>query len=126
MDRIFGLNQTEQNYITFMLDRVRDPGNNITGQFTISEVVPGFESILNEPKLPVVKVHTLTDRDQHWQVLTDKNGFIGPDGQPIQHDSIAPKAPDDQLVVVIDSGFTLPQVIVSSLHLTNVIFISSF
>lgn len=36
--------------------------------------------------------------------------MIGPDGKPIDYDSIVPSAPDDQLVAVFDSGFTLPQV----------------
>ena len=62
------------------------------------------------PKLEVTKDHKLTDLDQHWQTYTDKNGFIGPDGNPIDYDSIVPSAPDGQLVVVFDSGFTLPQV----------------
>ncbi len=110
MDRIFELNQTSQNYITFMLDRRGDPGNNVTGQFTISEVVAGYETILQQPKLSVVTVPDLTDEDQHWQIYTDKNGVLGPDGQPIETESIVPKSPDGQLVAVFDSGFTLPQV----------------
>lgn len=63
------------------------------------------------PKLDVVKVPGLTDEDQHWSVYTDKDvGLVGPDGNPIVVDSIVPKAPDGQMVVVFDSGFTLPQV----------------
>jgi len=43
--------------------------------------------------------------------LTDKNiGIIGPDGQPIQIDSVVPSAPDGELVAVFDSGFTFSQV----------------
>jgi len=76
-----------------------------------AEVVPGFESILNMPHLSIEKVYKVTDEDQHWQILTDKDkGIIGPDGQPIQYSSIVPKAPDGQIVGVLDSGFTLPQV----------------
>lgn len=94
-----------------MLNRNGDPGSQITGQFSISSIVPGFENIMNQPQLPVEKVYELTDKDQHWQVLTDKDvGIIGPDGQPIQYSSIVPKAPSGQLVAVLDSGFTLPQV----------------
>lgn len=110
LDRIFQLNQTSQNYITFMLDRKNDPLSTATGQFTIGEPVKGFENITSAPKLDVIKVPGLTDRDQHWQMYTDVDGVIGPDGQPIKVDSIVPKAPDGQLVAVIDSGFTLPQV----------------
>ncbi|KAL5512740.1 hypothetical protein ACEPAG_3006 [Sanghuangporus baumii] len=110
LDRIFQLNQTSSNYITFLLDRKNDPGNTVTGTFTISELVKGYENITSQPKLDIFKVHELTDRDQHWQMYTDVDGVLGPDGQPIKADSIVPKAPDGQLVAVVDSGFTLPQV----------------
>ncbi|KIJ62530.1 hypothetical protein HYDPIDRAFT_176370 [Hydnomerulius pinastri MD-312] len=111
-NRVFQQNPSSSNdYITLMLNRKGDPGSQITGQFTISEVVPGFENITQQPQLAVEKVYEVTDEDQHWQILTDKNdGIIGPDGQPIQVSSIVPKAPDGQLVAVLDSGFTLPQV----------------
>lgn len=110
INRIF--EQTSSNdYITMMLSRKGDPGSNITGQFTIGELVPGFENITSMPHLSIEKVYRVTDVDQHWQIVTDKNnGIIGPDGQPIKYSSIAPKAPDGTIVGVLDSGFTLPQV----------------
>ncbi|KAF8443007.1 aspartic peptidase domain-containing protein [Boletus edulis BED1] len=111
LNRIFVQNSSSDNYLTLMLSRNGDPGSQIAGQFTISSVVPGFENITNQPKLPVEKVYKLTNKDQHWQILTDKGvGIIGPDGQPINYDSIVPKAPSGQIVAVLDSGFTLPQV----------------
>ncbi|KAG1790304.1 aspartic peptidase domain-containing protein [Suillus plorans] len=110
INRIF--EQTSSNdYITLMLSRKGDPGSNITGQFTIGELVPGFENITSMPHLSIEKVYRVTNVDQHWQIVTDKNnGIIGPDGQPIKYSSIAPKAPDGTIVGVLDSGFTLPQV----------------
>ena len=94
-----------------MLSRNGDPASQIAGQFTISSIVPGFENITNQPQLSVEKVYKVTDKDQHWQVLTEKDvGIIGPDGQPIQYDSIAPKAPSGQSVAVLDSAYTFPQV----------------
>ncbi|KAI0784762.1 acid protease [Abortiporus biennis] len=110
LTRIFSQNTTSQNFLTLLLDRHGDPGSNITGQISLSEVIPGYENITNMPKLSVDKVHKLTDADQHWQTVTDSNGVIGPDGQPIKVKSIVPHADDDQLVVVFDSGYTLPQV----------------
>ncbi|KAH7927809.1 acid protease [Leucogyrophana mollusca] len=111
LSRIFSQSSSSDDYITLMLNRNGDPGSQVTGQFTISEVVPGFENITSMPQIAVEKVYKVTDEDQHWQILTDKtNGIIGPDGQPIPVDSIVPKAPDGQLVAVLDSGFTLPQV----------------
>ncbi|KAH7914245.1 aspartic peptidase domain-containing protein [Hygrophoropsis aurantiaca] len=111
LSNIFSQSSSTNNYITLMLDRKGDPGNQVTGQFTINEPVPGFQNITSMPQLGVEKVYEVTDEDQHWQILTDKNnGIIGPDGQAIPVDSIVPKAPDGQLVAVLDSGFTLPQV----------------
>lgn len=110
LSRIFSQNTTTANYLTIMLDRLGDPGNVLTGQLTVAEVVPGFENITNMPKLEVDKVHKLTDEDQHWQTYTDVNGIIGPDGQPISVKSIVPSAPKGRLVAVFDSGYTLPQV----------------
>lgn len=110
LDRIYQLNKTEQNYITFMLDRKNDPGSNITGQFTVSSLISGYENVTNQPQLSIVTVPGLTDRDQHWQMYTDVDGITGPDGEAIKYDSIVSKAPDGKLVAVVDSGFTLPQV----------------
>jgi hypothetical protein len=111
--RIFEQDRTTDNYITFLLDRRSDPGNTITGQFTVSELVPELQNITSTPKLNVDHVAggSLIDENQHWQVLTDKDlGIIGPDGQPIRIKSMVPKAPKGQLVAVIDSGFTFSQV----------------
>lgn len=111
INRIFEQTSSSNDYVTMMLSRKGDPGSNITGQFTIGEIVPGFENITSMPQLSIEKVYKVTDVDQHWQIVTDKdNGIIGPDGQPIQYSSIAPKAPDGTIVGVLDSGFTLPQV----------------
>lgn len=105
LTRIFQQNSSSQNYITLLLDRLGDSVEPFTGQFTISEPVAGFENITSQPKLGVMKVPGLTDADQHFQVLSDKNkGIIGPDGNVIQTESIVPKAPSGQLVAVFDSG----------------------
>ncbi|EKM51671.1 uncharacterized protein PHACADRAFT_261948 [Phanerochaete carnosa HHB-10118-sp] len=110
LNRIFSQNTTSANYLTLLLGRESPVNQSFTGQLTISEIVPGFEQIEQMPKLTVETVERLTDEDQHWQTYTDANGVIGPDGQPIAVDSIVPKAPDNQLIVVFDSGYTLPQV----------------
>ncbi|CAL1712375.1 unnamed protein product [Somion occarium] len=110
LSRIFSQNATSHNYLTMLLDRQGDTSDPFTGQLSISELIPGFENVTDMPKLTVDKVHRLTDADQHWQTFTDINGVIGPDGQPIKINSIVPKADDGELVVIFDSGYTLPQV----------------
>lgn len=110
MNRIFLGNNFDSNYMTFLLNRQNDPMEQFTGQMTISEILPGYQNITSMPQITVEKVHRLTDADQHWQIWTDAHGVIGPDGQPIDVKSFVPSAPDNQLVAVIDSGYTLPQV----------------
>jgi hypothetical protein len=110
LNRIFTQNSSSDNYITFSLSRLNDPNGNVPGELTISEVIPDYSSITSMPQLEVVKVPGLTDEDQHWAMYTDVNGITGPDGSVIAVSSIVPKAPKGQLVAVLDSGFTLPQV----------------
>lgn len=57
--RIFEQNKTTDNYISFILDRKNDPGAIVTGQFAISEPIPGFENITTMPKLDVDTVNKL-------------------------------------------------------------------
>lgn len=59
LTRLFSQNKTSDNYITFLLDRKGDPTDPFTGQFTISEIVPGFENITTMPKLDVDTVNRL-------------------------------------------------------------------
>jgi len=110
LNRIFQQDKTTQNYITFLLNRKNDPGEDFTGEFTIAEPVPGYENITSQEKLNVETVYKLLDDQQHWQALTDKDHLVGPDGNVISVSSIVPKAPDGQLVAVFDSGFTFSQV----------------
>lgn len=108
--RIFSQNQTSSNYLTVLLNRNNDPGQNYSGEFTISEIVSGYENITSQTQLKIKDVPTLTDTDQHWAVFTDAYGVIGPDGNAIDYDSIVPHVPDNQLVAVLDSGFSYSQV----------------
>lgn len=76
---------------------------------SIGTYLPGLESIQNKPKLPV----TISQRgtSQHFTTLLDADGWIGPDGKPLevrtQVDGIKNRK---QLVAVIDTGFSLSQV----------------
>ncbi|KIY63916.1 acid protease [Cylindrobasidium torrendii FP15055 ss-10] len=111
LTNVFTQEKSSTNYITILLSRAGDPGQNFTAQMTISEIVSGFEEVTKMPKIDVQSVYKLLEEEQHWQGLTDKdNGIIGPDGEIIKYDSIVPKAPDGQLVCVFDSGFTFSQV----------------
>jgi len=79
---------------------------------TISEVLTQYQDVQNQPKIPVTIVPSQLSSDQHFSVLLDADGIIGPDGKPIQTKSSATAAPSfdaHRFQTVIDSGFTLPQ-----------------
>ncbi|KAF9793025.1 acid protease [Thelephora terrestris] len=108
LDRIFLSNTSTPNYLTVLLGRSDDPTDLFPGDITVGELVPGFENVTQFPKLPVTQVSVRNQADQHWQILIDKNGIIGPDGQVINVTSIVDGGP--RLNAVLDTGFSLPQV----------------
>ncbi|KAF9483492.1 acid protease [Pholiota conissans] len=110
LDRIFYQNSSNPNFFTILLDRDIDPTTSYEGSITLGEVIPEFSSILEQPKLPVTSVPEGESVDQHLQILLDPNGIIGPDGKAIStRTSVEQTENKDQMTVVIDSGFTLPQ-----------------
>ena len=109
LSRIFQLNKTTQNFISLQLDRARDPADKITGQITVSEVISGYENVTSQTKL-WLKDAFMDANNQHWAVVTDNNGVIGPDGNAISEDSIVRHISGGKLVAVLDSGFTFSQV----------------
>ncbi|KAF9507093.1 hypothetical protein BS47DRAFT_1266993, partial [Hydnum rufescens UP504] len=108
LDNIFQLNKTTSNFITFLLSRNGDPTDTDQGEFTISQVVAGHENITNQPHLPVNELSGSNRLNQHWTTLLDH--IIGPDGKNIPLSSIVDDTPSGQLVTILDSGFTFPQV----------------
>ncbi|KAG8982767.1 hypothetical protein FRB93_007809 [Tulasnella sp. JGI-2019a] len=112
MDSIFRQYMTTQNYMTILLSRDGDPDSPATGQMTISEPIPGHESILQQFKLPIV-IESKKGNLQHWSGMTDLDGIIGPDGKPIIVSSnipVARGAGNGRLVALFDTGYSLPQV----------------
>jgi hypothetical protein len=108
LDRIFLQNTSTPNILTILLGRSNDPTDQFPGYITVGEVLQGYENITSQPKLPVSSVAPGDKADQHWQTLADDDGFVGPDGKPINVSSIVDGG--NKLTVVMDSGFTLPQV----------------
>ncbi|KAH9007228.1 acid protease [Lactarius hatsudake] len=114
LDRVFRQNLTTPNYLTVLLNRPNDTAEKYTGAMTIGEVLPQYSNITNQPKVPVSSLQGgLFAQDQHWSIVLDSNGIIGPDGKAIKVTSNATLAPihnEDQLVTIFDTGFSLPQV----------------
>ncbi|KAG6856241.1 hypothetical protein H0H87_006174 [Tephrocybe sp. NHM501043] len=107
LDRIFLLHHATPNYLTVLLGRSEDPTDFYGGSLTVGQVIEGFENVLNQPKLPVVNSIAT---DQHFQILLDEDGLIA-DGRSIAiHTEVASTPNDEQVTVVLDTGFSLPQV----------------
>ncbi|KAI0051051.1 acid protease [Auriscalpium vulgare] len=111
LDRIFRQNTSTPNFITALLSRSDDPAEQFPGDVTVGEIVPGYENITSQAKVNVSTVPTKVAADQHWQVLLDPNGIIGPNGQSINFSTgVATTSNKKQLTAIFDTGFTLPQV----------------
>ncbi|KAI0328918.1 acid protease [Cubamyces sp. BRFM 1775] len=115
LDRIFQQNTTTPNYITILLGRIRDPTDPPTGDLTVGELLPGYEKVTSQPKLPVSVVARDNAGNQHWQILLDADGIIGPAGDNVIEEMnietvVGSTSNDKQLTVVLDTGYSLPQV----------------
>jgi len=81
LDRIFAQNLTTPNYLTILLSRSDDPDDPFPGDLSVGEPLSGYDAITSQPKIGVTKVSAADISGQHWQVLLDQNGVIGPDGK---------------------------------------------
>lgn len=117
LDRIFRQNTSTPNFISLLLGRADDPANPYPGDLTVGETLLGFDSILDQPRLPVTLVASSNSANQHFQVLLDEDGIIGPDGQVIPLTTVVDSTSDKrQATVVFDSGFTFPVSFMSYNH----------
>ena len=113
LDRTFRryLNPPSWHFLTVLLGRSNDPAELYLGDITVGEVLQGLESITNQPRVPVTILQTLDSEYQHWQVLLDEDGIIGPDGQPILGKTgVQSTSNPNQLTAIFDTGFSFPQV----------------
>ena len=82
-DRIFQQNTSTPNYITFLLGRNDDPTDPPTGDLTVGELMSGYENVTSQPKLSVSSVSSAEIENQHWQILLDADGIVGPAGNDV-------------------------------------------
>jgi hypothetical protein len=110
LDRIFRQNRTTPNFLSVLLGRSDDPTDLFPGDITVGEILPGYEAISSQPQLPVSMVPINDFGDQHFQILLDRDGIIGPNGV-ISVTSLVSNTPDTQrATAILDTGFTIPQV----------------
>ncbi|KAF8258043.1 hypothetical protein EI94DRAFT_1755992 [Lactarius quietus] len=53
LDNIFRQNTTTPNYVTFLLNRQNDKAYSYPSAMTISEVLPQYSNVTNQPKVPI-------------------------------------------------------------------------
>jgi hypothetical protein len=112
IDRIFRQDNSVPNFISVLLNRPNDTQATYTGEMTISEVLPLFQNISSQPKVPVTVLSSSLNTSQHFSALLDSDGIIGPDGNAIKmtsNASLAPSHDSQQLQIIFDTGFSLPQ-----------------
>jgi len=106
LNRIFALNASTPNFMSFTLSRSEDTNQPFEAELTVGEYIEGLENITSTPKNPVQILPTSEQGSQHWSLNVDS--ITGPDGNEINVQTGVPK--ESKLVAVIDSGFSLPQV----------------
>ncbi|KAK1220680.1 hypothetical protein PQX77_016506 [Marasmius sp. AFHP31] len=96
LDTIFMQNTSTPNYLTVNLGRLEGIH---------------LENITSQPKLPVHILPVRKKTDQHFQILLDEDGIVGPDGHPIPFcTTVSGQKNTKQAVAVVDTGFSLTQV----------------
>lgn len=102
VDEIFTQSKLTPNYITILLGRSDDPDNRFPGDLTIAELLPGYEDIIKEPKL---SVQDAKFGNQHWSILIDQDGIIGPGGEAIPVETnVSSTRNKAQLTAMFDTG----------------------
>ena len=111
LDQIFRQDPSTPNTLTILLSRSDDPSEPYPGEITVSDILTGMQTVVNQPKLTVRTVPSSRSGGQHWQVLLDPNGITGPNGQPIPVSTkVSGVTNSSSLTAVFDSGFSLNQV----------------
>jgi len=88
-----------------------DPTDFFSGSITVGEVLEDYLDIHNVAKLNITNVPEALADEQHHQILLDADGITGPDGKAIPVITEVEQTENKkQATVVLDCGFTLPQV----------------
>ena len=82
-----------------------DPTDTFPGDLTVGSILDNYTDIEKQPKLEVTEVPVRESGDQHFQVLIDAGGIIGPDGKSIKvHTEVDETQNKKQATAVIDTG----------------------
>jgi hypothetical protein len=103
LDRIYAQNKSSPNFVSVLLGRSTDPNNALPGDLTVGTLLPGYEEVQNQPKLTVGKA---AGGNQHWSIMLDAEGVVGPNGSPIPANTLVKSTKNSkQLTGFFDTGF---------------------
>jgi hypothetical protein len=111
LDNIFCLDMSILNLITISLNRKDDTAEQYVDEFII-KILPKFQNMSSQIKVPVTVLQSSISGDQHFLLLLDSDGIIDPGRNAIKIASNANYVPthvQHQLRVVLATGFSLPQ-----------------
>ncbi|KAH8831095.1 aspartic peptidase domain-containing protein [Flagelloscypha sp. PMI_526] len=123
IDSIFLQNPSTPNFATYLLGRENDPTGPVNGNITISTILPGYEKVIEQPKVPAVSAKR--GDFSHWALLID--AIRAPNGENIDLRPTVPSEdidklkvdPDGKLIAAVDTGFTysqMPSYIIDALY----------
>ncbi|ESK90521.1 aspartic peptidase a1 [Moniliophthora roreri MCA 2997] len=111
LDSIFMQNTSTPNYLAIQLGRLEDPSDAFPGDISIGETLPELSAVTSQPKLPVTIVPLRKKGNQHFQILLDADGIIGPDNKSVVFTSaVSGTKNPKQATALVDTGFSLTQV----------------
>ncbi|KAG9123939.1 hypothetical protein FRC07_013422 [Ceratobasidium sp. 392] len=115
MSNIFQADPTTPNHVAFRLDRLYDNNNTDTGAFDIGTFAPGFEAVNSTDPIPIFSANST--RLIYWSVLLDAIAINGQNqtlSSTVNLGDTTP--PDGKLAVVLDTGYSLPQLTTQLAH----------
>ena len=115
LSNIFLSDLSTPNHIAFRLDRLYDGNTTDTGSFDIGTFAPGMEAVNSTSPIPIFNYNSTTD--QYWSVLLDGIAINGQNQTlktTVSAGDVTP--PDGKLAVVLDTGYSLPQLTTELAH----------
>ncbi|QRV89659.1 aspartyl protease [Ceratobasidium sp. AG-Ba] len=115
MTNIFMADPTTPNHVAFHLSRLYDNNDTDTGSFDIGSFAPGFEAVNNTDPIPIFSYNST--ELIYWSIILDA---IAINGQNQTLSSTVTggdnKPPEGKLAVVLDTGYSLPQLTTQLAH----------
>lgn len=115
LSNIFLSDLSTPNHIAFHLSRLYDGNTTDTGSFDIGTFAPGMEAVNDTAPIPIFNSNSTYN--VYWSVLLDGIAINGQNQtlkSTVSGGDVTP--PDGKLAVLLDTGFSLPQLTTELAH----------